>query len=117
VDFYKEDKLKAVEAIEQAQRLAFAPVAFHTARSLRDLGVLAALDEAGEEGLNAEQITASSGVSDYGVKVLLDMGLSAGLVTWNQARQVYVLTRMGYFIQHDEMTRANMDFTADVCYA
>lgn len=117
MDFYKQDKLKAVDAIEQAQRLAFAPVAFHTARSLRDLGVLAALDEAGDEGLNTEQLTALSGVSDYGIKVLLDMGLSAGLVTWNQANQVYVLTRMGYFIQHDEMTRVNMDFTADVCYA
>lgn len=117
MDFYTKDKLKAVDAIEQAQRLAFAPVAFHTARSLRDLGVLTALDDVGDKGLNAEEITKLSGVSTYGVKVLLDMGLSAGLVTWNVDKQVYVLTKMGYFIQHDGMTRANMDFTADVCYA
>ncbi|UPW19354.1 SAM-dependent methyltransferase [Agarivorans sp. TSD2052] len=117
MEFYTKDNLKAVEAIEQAQRLAFAPVAFQTARSLRDLGILEALDEAGEVGLTTDAICLASGVSDYGVKVLLDMGLSAGLVTWCETEQSYELTRLGYFIQHDGMTRANMDFTADVCYS
>ncbi|MDO6685283.1 MULTISPECIES: methyltransferase [unclassified Agarivorans] len=116
MEFYTKDKLKAVDAIEQAQRLAFAPVAFHTARSLRDLGILEALDEAGDNGLSAEKITALSGVSTYGVKVLLDMGLSAGLVIWHDTDRSYELTRLGYFVLHDGMTRANMDFTADVCY-
>ncbi len=115
--FYSEDKLRAVDAIEQAQRLAFAPVAFHTARTLRDLGILTVLDEVGDEGLAAAEIATRSGVSEYGVKVLLDMGLSAGLVTWQDDRQAYVLTKVGYFTLHDGMTRANMDFTADVCYA
>ncbi|MGF1692699.1 methyltransferase [Photobacterium kagoshimensis] len=112
---YQQDPFTALEAKTEAQKLAFAPIVFHTARTLRDLGILEALDSAGSEGLNADQIAAKTGVSEYGVKVLLDMALSAYIVTWQKPN--YVLAKLGYFLQHDGMTRANMDFTADVCYA
>lgn len=109
------EHFSALEAKSEAQKLAFAPIVFHTARTLRDLGVLAALDSAGEPGATAAQIAGSTGVSEYGVKVLLDMAISASIVHWNTPN--YALTKMGYFLLHDPMTRANMDFTADVCYA
>lgn len=112
---YQCDPLNALDAKMEAQKLAFAPIVFHTARTLRDLGILAAIDEAGKEGLNAEQIAAQTEVSVYGVKVLLDMALSAHIVTWNKPN--YVLANLGYYLQHDGMTQAKMDFTADVCYA
>ncbi len=112
---YQQDPFTALEAKTEAQKLAFAPIVFHTARTLRDLGILEVLDSAGGEGLNAEQIAAKSGVSEYGVKVLLDMALSAHIVTWEKPN--YVLAKLGYFLLHDGMTKANMDFTADVCYA
>ncbi len=51
-------------------------------------------------------------MSEYGVKVLLDMALSAYIVTWHQDK--YCLANLGYFLLHDGMTNANMDFTADV---
>lgn len=111
---YDLDPLTALQAKEQAQKLAFAPVAFQAARSLQTLGILAILDAAGSEGLGAEQIAERSGVSEYGVKVLLDMGLSALIVTFKEGR--YRLARVGHFLLHDAMTRINMDFTADVCY-
>jgi len=111
---YERDPLTALQAKEQAQKLAFAPVAFQAARSMQELGILAVLDEAGAQGLTAAQIAASCGVSEYGVKVLLDMGLSALIVT-SQA-DTYRLARIGHFLLHDAMTRINMDFTADVCY-
>lgn len=53
-------------------------------------------------------------MSEYGVKVLLDMGLSARIVTQTGAR--FYLARLGHFLLHDGMTQANMDFTNDVCY-
>lgn len=111
---YAEDTLTALQAKEQAQKLAFAPIAFQAAQSLRELGILAVLDEAGAAGLSAAQVAERSGVSEYGVKVLLDMGLSALVVT--QSGDRYVLARLGRFLLHDAMTRVNMDFTADVCY-
>lgn len=112
---YQNDPFNALEAKTEAQKLAFAPIVFHAARTLRDLGILSALDNAGKKGLNAEEVSSETGISEYGVKVLLDMALSAHIVTWNKPR--YYLANLGYFITNDGMTKANMDFTADVCYA
>ena len=110
---YEQDSLTALQAKEQAQKLAFAPIAFQAALSLRELGLLDVLDHAGVDGLSAREIATRSGVSEYGVKVLLDMGLSAQIVTQKDGR--YVLARLGFFLLHDAMTRANMDFTAQKC--
>ena len=112
---YKNDPFNALEAKTEAQKLSFAPIVFHTARTLRDLGILAALDKAASQGLNAKQLVEDTGVSEYGVKVLLDMALSAHIVTWNEPN--YILANLGHFLLHDGMTNANLDFTADVCYA
>ncbi len=112
---YQHDPYSALEAKTEAQKLAFAPIVFHTARTLRDLGILATLETQPEHGMNAEQISQATGVSEYGVKVLLDMGLSARIVIWNDGN--YVLARLGHSLLRDGMTIANMDFTADVCYA
>lgn len=113
-DFSK-DPLTALQAKNEAQKLAFSPITFHTARTLRDLGILAALDSAQKTGLSAQAISDKTGISEYGVKVLLDMALSAYIVTWNKPN--YIIANLGYFLLHDGMTRANLDFTADVCYA
>ncbi|NOH24937.1 methyltransferase [Vibrio europaeus] len=109
------DPFNALEAKTEAQKLSFAPIVFQTARTLRDLGVLSALDKAGEKGLNAIEIAQQTQVSEYGVKVLLDMAISAHIVLWEKPN--YCLANLGFFILHDGMTKANMDFTADVCYA
>lgn len=45
------DPFNAFEAKTEAQKLSFAPIVFHTARTLRDLGILAALDSAGSKGM------------------------------------------------------------------
>lgn len=112
---YQTDPFNALEAKTEAQKIAFAPIVFHTARTLRDLGILSVLDDAGKIGLTASEIAEKTGVSEYGVKVLLDMALSAHIVIWHNPN--YVLANLGYFLNNDGMTRANLDFTADVCYA
>lgn len=112
---YSVDPFNALDAKTEAQKLAFAPIVFQTAKSLRDLGILAVLDEVKKDGLDAVAISEQTGISEYGVKVLLDMALSAHIVIWQQNK--YYLANLGYFLLHDGMTNANMDFTADVCYA
>ncbi len=112
---YSLDPFNALDAKTEAQKLAFAPIVFQTAKSLRDLGILAALDEVKKDGLDAVAISKRTGISEYGVKVLLDMGLSAHIVTWHAPK--YRLANLGHYLLHDGMTRANVDFTADVCYA
>ncbi|MGF1828561.1 methyltransferase domain-containing protein [Photobacterium angustum] len=112
---YSLDPFNALDAKTEAQKLAFAPIVFQTAKSLRDLGILAALDEVKKDGLDAVAISKRTGISEYGVKVLLDMGLSVHIVTWHAPK--YRLANLGHYLLHDGMTRANVDFTADVCYA
>ncbi len=50
----------------------------------------------------------------FAVTVLLESGLGAGLVTLDQGR--YQLTKVGYFVLYDEMTRVNLNFVRDICY-
>ncbi|MBR9728310.1 methyltransferase [Shewanella intestini] len=112
--FYREDTRTALSAKEEAQRLAFAPIAFQASKSLRDLGILAALGNAPDSAASAKELAQRCGVTEYGVAVLLDMGLSAGLVIWQNDK--YQLTKLGQFVDFDPMTIANMDFVADICY-
>lgn len=106
---------KAVLAKFDAQKIAFAPVIFQAVRALRNLGILETLETNRVEGLSVKEIAEKTGVSEYGVEVLLDMGVSAEV-----ARQLpsgnFVLTKTGFFIQYDDLTRVNMDFVHDVCY-
>lgn len=111
----KTDPYNALQAKTEAQKLAFAPIVFQTARSLRELGILSVLEQSGKKGLSAQQIAQHTQVSEYGVKVLLDMAISAHMVTWDEPN--YCLANLGYFLLHDEMTQVNMEFTADICYA
>jgi ubiquinone/menaquinone biosynthesis C-methylase UbiE len=102
------------EAIIDAQKLAFAPLAFHAALALRDLGLLAALADCGPEGLTAEQIAQLTRLPLYGVKVLLESGVVCDLV--GLEGDSFRLRQLGRLVLQDAMTRVNMDFTADVCY-
>lgn len=105
----------AVDAKFEAQKLSFAPVAFQCARVIRDNGILQAVADAGKAGVSATDIHQKTGISVYGVKVLLDMAASLYLVDYT-GKDSYTLMKTGYFMLHDEMTRVNMDFIHDVCY-
>ena len=50
MDHFTQDTLSAIEAKQEAQRIAFAPIMFQAAKALRDLGVLAAVEATGDEG-------------------------------------------------------------------
>ena len=47
---YEQDSLSALDAITEAQRIAFAPMLFQTALCLRNAGVLTWLDKQGKRG-------------------------------------------------------------------
>lgn len=111
---YEQDTLSALDAITEAQRIAFAPMLFQTALCLRNTGVLAYLDKQGKQGALLEDITANSSINEYAISVLLDMGLSGRIV--NHKNGYYFIAKVGHFLLHDTMTRVNMDFTQDVCY-
>lgn len=114
MDFFGSDKLNALQAKEKAQWIAFAPVIFQATRVLRDTGILQALSSAREKGLTQEEVVDAVKLSPYGVRVLLESSLGIGLTILKEGR--YVATKITFFILNDDLTRANLDFTHDVCY-
>ena len=97
----------------EAQRLAFGPLLFHAVAVARDRGLIARVEQAGDAGITARQVSADLGVPLYDAVVLLDGCVAAGAM--DEENEVYTLTRMGSLVQNDAMTRVNMDFSRDVC--
>lgn len=114
MNFFSTDKKSAFEAKEAAQWIAFGPVIFQSALVLRNAGILSIIENSGDEGLTIEKIAESVNLTVYGVRVLLESGLSMGLVLVNDKK--YTLAKTGHFILHDPLTRVNMDFIHDVNY-
>ena len=111
---YGEDSLSALDAISEAQRIAHAPMLFFVAVLLRDKGILKAVEDAGDTGINFNSLQANLDLSEYALSLLLDNGLSLKAIYYVDGN--YHLAKLGYFLLHDPMTRVNMDFSRDVCY-
>jgi hypothetical protein len=111
---FKTDSKTAYEAKSEAQRIAFAPVVFQACRILRDSGILELVRQGGSVGITLSEVIAKCGLPRYGTKVLLEAGLGIGLFCLNDTR--YTLTKLGYFMLRDSMTRINMDVVHHVCY-
>lgn len=102
-----------------AQRIAFAPLLFQAARTARESGLLTAIDESGEEGRTAAQLTEVTGLSEYATRLVLDACESLALVALDDGdRQAgrYRIAGAGTVFLHDERTRVSLNFTHDVCY-
>ncbi len=110
---YGKDNKTALQAKFDAQKIAFAPIMFQATLALRNLGILECVKKS-RTGKTIEEIAEELNLSKYGVKVLLEAGLSLELVIVNQDK--YKISKTGWFILNDELTRVNMDFTQDVNY-
>ncbi len=111
---YGSDQKSALQAKFDAQKIAFGPIMFQAARALRDLGILKLIRSHRKEGIEMEAIARELKLRPYGVKVLLEAGLSMELVMVKEGR--FILTKTGWHILKDELTIVNMDFTHDVNY-
>jgi len=114
MNFFSKNKTSALKAREAAQWIAFGPVIFQAARVLRNSGILQVIEESGLPGLSIEDISEKVRLPLYGVRVLLESGLSLDLVLLNDKK--YSLGKTGHFILNDQLTKANMDFVHDVNY-
>lgn len=105
--------MRAFEAIHEAHKLAFSPFVFQTTCTMLSLGIIDEIFNS-KEGLTISEVAAKTNVSEYGVRVLVEMAEVAGILTVADER--YQLSKVGYFIARDEMTRVNLMFTQDICY-
>ena len=104
--------MKAINALYEAHKIAFSPFVFQTAYTLMELGVFDAL-YAADKASSLEELSASTNVSVYGLRVLLEMAEVSGMVE-RKEEDSYALTKVGSFVARDEMTRVNLMFTQDV---
>jgi len=116
---YSKDNIKAVNAKFEAQKIAFAPLTYQAVRALLELNVLKIISNSGDEGITIEQIAKKADISNYGIKVLLEIALGMDVVKVLSSPQRdtrFVLGKVGWFLLEDEMTRINFNFINDVCY-
>lgn len=112
--FNDNDTSSALEAQYAAQKIAFAPVVFQVAKSMIDLGVLEVLFENDKIGLSIEEMVEKTDISKYGIKTLIETSLSSDIVKCIEDK--YFITKTGYFLLKDEMTRINMNYNYYVNY-
>jgi ubiquinone/menaquinone biosynthesis C-methylase UbiE len=114
VNYFRSDPRTAYAALSEAQRIAFAPIAFQACRVMRDSGVLELLRQGGAAGMTLDEVASGIRLPRYGIKVLLESGLGIGLFYLNDDR--FVLAALGHFMLNDPMTRINMDVVHEICY-
>ncbi|MEA1914307.1 MAG: methyltransferase domain-containing protein [Campylobacterota bacterium] len=112
--FKDNDSLSALDAQYAAQKIAFAPIIFQVAKSMRDLGILEVLYDNDKTGLSIEKIAQKVNLTVYGVKTLIETSLSADIVKYKDEK--YFITKTGYFLLKDTMTKINMNYNHYVNY-
>ena len=109
-------KIKAIDAIQEAQKIAFAPFVFQAVVSLRKLGVFDLIFERRRKGgITVEAIAKELQISAYGVGVLLEISETSNIVSKNETEH-YELTTIGYFLAYHETVNVNINFTNEICY-
>ena len=111
--FFDVSKISGIQAQYEAQKIAFAPIIFQAVRVLRDSGILKLLHE-NKSGMSIDTIAQHLSMTTYAVTVLLESGFSASVVSKDE--ELFTLTKIGYFLLNDPMTRVNMDFNHYVNY-
>ena len=107
------DKISAADALLEAQKIAFGPIIFQCARLLRDWGVFELLQK-NKTAMCVEDIASKLNLPVYAIQILCESGFSMGALKFENEK--YSITKIGYFLDTDEMTKVNMDFNHDVNY-
>ena len=104
----------ALEAITEAQKIAFAPILFQAIIAMKNHGILSHIDQAGKNGINLDDLTKKVSLSNYAIELLLDVALSMRVIYQQDSN--YILGKIGHFLLHDKMTEVNLNFSQDICY-
>ena len=111
---FEDDKKSAVQAVRDAQFIAFAPYVFHASVILRDKGILKFIEDARTEGRTIIEVANGVKLPYYGTRVLMEAALGIGLLYRREGK--YFLSKTGHVFINHPMARINTDFMRDVCY-
>ena len=88
---FKTDNIRAVDAKFEAQKIAFAPLAFQAIKAMLNLGIMQAISDAGDEGISRKELAQKTGVSEYGAGVLCEMALGMNVIKVTKESQTMEL--------------------------
>ncbi len=106
-------ELSAIEAKYEAQKIAFGPMYFQAVIALRDLGILQFISSH-RQGVSIDTIVEKLDVSEYGITLLIEAAEIIGVVEIENS--LVKISKVGFFLLKDEMTKVNVNFMNDVCY-
>lgn len=115
---FSTDKIRAVDAKFEAQKIAFAPLCFQAIRGMIELGILKAIEDAGDDGISCKALSEKTLISEYGVGVLCEMALGMNVIKLvpNCSEEKFVIGKIGWMLLEDDLTKVNFNFTNDICY-
>ncbi len=118
---YTKDTLTAHGAQRRALEIVFGPITFQVARIMRKIGMLDLLAVPEHRaGKSLEEISRALCRPRYAVQILVESALSGGILyrCLGEAGEPerYCLTKAGFMLNRDAMTRVLTDFVHDVCY-
>ncbi|MCQ2610917.1 MAG: class I SAM-dependent methyltransferase [Treponema sp.] len=115
---FSSEKIHAVDAKFEAQKIAFAPLTFQAIRAMLELGLMQIINDAGDEGISAAELSEKSGISLYGVNVLTEMALGMHVILMKNDNGIekFSIGKIGWMLLEDNLTKANFYFTNDICY-
>ena len=122
-DKFKTDNIRAVDAKFEAQKIAFAPMCYQTIRTMLELGMMQAINDAGDAGITRKELAEKAKISEYGAGVLCEMALGMNVIKLSQDseagsadKEKFVIGKIGWMLLEDDLTKVNFWFTNDICY-
>ena len=115
LDRYTKETLNAREAQRLAEFIAWGPVVFQASRLMIKFGILDLIRDS-SQGLTRAEIVEKTGLSDSALKCFLEASLSIGTILVNPETDRFTISKTGWFLLNDEITRVNIDFNHDVNY-
>ncbi|UXP30758.1 methyltransferase [Reichenbachiella agarivorans] len=106
-------KISAIDAKFEAQKIAFAPITFQAIQAMKNLGVMESIYK-NRGAATKESLIAELGLSKYAIEVMLETAEVMNIVTIEEGK--ITLSKIGFFLLRDELTKVNMNFVNDVCY-
>jgi len=108
--------MRAIDAIQEAQKIALGPFLFQAVVALRKLKVFDVIFAKRKKGgISIPEIAKELSISEYGIGVLLEIAESSDVVLKNEKGN-FELTKTGYFLAYNETVNVNLNFTNEVCY-
>lgn len=101
-----------VTALNNAQKIIFAPLTFQAIGTMMEVGILQSLDKTPQ---TIDEIITSLNLNEYTVRTLFEIAETTDIIEKLEDNK-FKLTKTGECFLYDNMTKVNFNFIKDCCY-